>query len=78
MGYSPWSHKESDMAEATEHTHKTERDSQTHRTNLWLLGGRMGEGIVKEFGINTLLYLEWITDKDLLCSTGNPVTWQPG
>ena len=32
-----------------------------------------GEGIVKEFGINmcTLLYLKWITKKDLVYSTGN-------
>ena len=30
-------------------------------------------GIVREFGIDkyTLLYLEWITNKDLLYSTGN-------
>ena len=28
---------------------------------------------VREFGIDTytLLYLKWITNKDLLCSTGN-------
>ena len=32
-----------------------------------------GEGMVREFGINmyTLLYLKWITNKDLLYSTGN-------
>ena len=31
------------------------------------------EGIVREFRINmyTLLYLKWITNKDLLYSTGN-------
>ena len=30
--------------------------------NLWLPGGRMGDGIVREFGINMypLLYLKWI------------------
>ena len=41
--------------------------------NLWLLGGRMGVGIVREFGVNmyTLLHLKWITNKDLLHSTGN-------
>ena len=45
--------------------------------NLWLLG--VGEGwreeIVREFGMNmyTLLYLKWITNKDLLYSTGNSV-----
>ena len=36
-------------------------------------GERWGEGIVREFGIDmyTLLYLEWITNKDQLCSTEN-------
>ena len=31
------------------------------------------EGIVNKFGmdVNTLLYLQWITNKDLLYSTGN-------
>ena len=33
----------------------------------------MGEGIVREFGMDmyTLLYLKWKTNKDLLCSIGN-------
>ena len=33
----------------------------------------MGEGIIRVFKIdmNTLLYLKWITNKDLLSSTGN-------
>ena len=33
-----------------------------------LTGGQTGEGIVKEFGMDvyTLLYLKWITTKDLL------------
>ena len=33
----------------------------------------MGEGIVRVFGIDmyTLLYLKWITNKDLLYSTEN-------
>ena len=32
-----------------------------------------GEGIVEGSGMDmsTLLYLNWITNKDLLCSTGN-------
>ena len=32
-----------------------------------------GEGLVREFGIDryTLLYLKWITNKDLRYSTGN-------
>ena len=36
-------------------------------------GEGCGKGIVKEFGINmyTLLYLKWITNKDLLYSTWN-------
>ena len=39
---------------------------------------RMGEGIVREFGINmyTLLYLKWITDKVLLYR--ELCMWQPG
>ena len=41
--------------------------------NLGLPGGRMEEGIVRELGIDmyTLLYLKWITNKDLLYSTWN-------
>ena len=41
--------------------------------NLWLLGGREGEGIVREFGrdMYTLLYFKWITNKDLRYSTWN-------
>ena len=41
--------------------------------NLWLPGEMMGERILREFGMHmyTLLYLKWITNKDLLCSTGN-------
>ena len=33
----------------------------------------MGEGIVREFGVDmdTLLYLTWRSNKDLLDSTGN-------
>ena len=40
------------------------------RTNLWLLVVRK-EGIGWEFGIDmdTLLYLKWITNNDLLHST---------
>ena len=32
-----------------------------------------GKGTVRESGMDmyTLLYLKWITNKDLLCSTGN-------
>ena len=36
-------------------------------------GGRWGQWILREFGINmyTLLYIKWMTNKDPLCSTGN-------
>ena len=36
-------------------------------------GEEWGGGIVREFWINigTLLYLKWITNKDLLSNTGN-------
>ena len=39
------------------------------------LGGRMGKEIVRESetGLYTLLYLKWVTKKDLLYSTGNSV-----
>ena len=42
------------------------KQKETHRlkrTNLWLPGGGMD--------MYTLLYLKWITNKDLLSSTGN-------
>jgi len=47
------------------------KDSQIERMNLWLPGERMGEGIVGMFWMDmyTLLYLKWITNKDLLHST---------
>ena len=40
--------------------------------NLWLLGEGCGEGIFREFGMgmDTLLYLKWIANKDLLYGTG--------
>ena len=43
--------------------------------NFWLLGKGWGEDIVMEFGIDmyTLLYLKWVTNKDLLCSTGRSI-----
>ena len=49
------------------------------------LGEGWGEGIVREFGevMYTLLYLKWITNKDLQYSTDNPaqchvVAWMGG
>ena len=40
---------------------------------LWFPGGRVGEGIVREFGMvmDTLLYVTWRTSKDLMYNTGN-------
>ena len=54
-------------------TYKPER---THRLRGWTYGCQdegCREGIFREFGINmyTLLYLKWITNKDLLYSTWN-------
>ena len=42
-------------------------------TNWWLLRRMGGEGVIREFGIYmyTLLYLKWITNKDLLYGTVN-------
>ena len=57
-----------------ESIYKTEIDSQTQRTDLWLPRGRTGgRGIDWEFGVGRckLLYIGWINNKVLLCSTGN-------
>ena len=44
-------------------------ENQTYRCRAEV----SGEGIAREFGMNmyTMLYLKWINNKDLLCSTGN-------
>ena len=51
----------------------TGNSAQSSVITLWSPGGRMGEGIVREFGMDmdTLLCLTWRTSKDLLDSTGN-------
>ena len=58
----------------------TVKDQLQHRklcsilcNKLRVTGGRMGEGIVRESGMDmdTLLCLTWRTSKDLLDSTGN-------
>ena len=60
-----WNLKRNDTHELTKRkeTHKLRK--QTH--------GAGGEGTVKNFGrvMYTLLYLKWITNKNLLCSTWN-------
>ena len=40
---------------------------------LWSPEGRVGEGIVREFGMDmdTLLYVTWRTSEDLMYNTGN-------
>ena len=45
--------------------------------DLMVAGGRMGEAIVRWFGMDmyTPMYLKWITNKDLLYSTWNSVQW---
>ena len=50
--------------------------SVCHRLREWVNGGQReawGEGIVREFGMDMypVLYLKWITNKDLLYSTWN-------
>ena len=60
-----------------EFIYKTERDSQTQKTNLGLPKGKVGGGINQEFEINryTLPYTEWIDNKILLYSTGNHIQY---
>ena len=48
-----------------------QKKAHRQRMNLWLWRAGLGEGIVREFGMYTLLYLKWITNKVLLYSTGN-------
>ena len=58
--------------------HKTEADSQTQKNNLTATKGEtLVGGINQEFGINmyTLLYIKWITNKDLLHSTGKSIQY---
>ena len=59
-----WNLKTNDSNELT---FKTERDSVLEN-EFMVAGGRSGEGIVREFGMDLymLLYLKQITNKDLL------------
>ena len=67
-------------------TYLQNRNRLTDLEKDWPLPGRRGKGgIVREFENNmyTLLYLKWITNKDLLYSTGNSAqcyvaTWVGG
>ena len=53
------------------------RQKETHREPIY---SWRGEGIVRKFGkdMDTLLYLRWITNKDLLYGTLLTVLGQPG
>ena len=53
----------------TNRSRLTDLENQTYRCR----GEVSGEGIAREFGMDmyTMLYLKWINNKDLLCSTGN-------
>ena len=65
-----WNLKRNDTNELT-----YKRETVSQRMNLKLLGGRM-RGQDREFGTDmyTLLYLKWITNKDLLYGTWNSAT----
>ena len=57
----------------SESTYKTETDSQTWKTDMWVLRGGGEGGMNREFGVSRckLLHLEWISKEALLYSTGN-------
>ena len=57
--------------------YKAEIDSQTQQTNLRLPKGKDAGGKNQELGINryTLLYIKYISNKDLLYSTGNYIQY---
>ena len=58
--------------------YKTETDSKTQETNLWLTKGKgWGGEINQEFGNNiyTLLSIKQINNKDILYSTGNYIQY---
>ena len=64
-------------SDTNELIYKTDRDRLREQTHGYKRGRVDGGGIVKEFGIDmyTLLYLKRITNKDLLCSTGNSIQY---
>ena len=49
------------------------KQNKTHRLRKQMYGCHKGKGIVREFGVvmYTLLYLKWITNKDILYGTRN-------
>ena len=72
-----WNRKRNDTNELTKQKETHRLRKLTHGCQGWVEGrgggGGRGEGIFKEFGkvMYTLLYLKWITNKNLLYSTWN-------
>ena len=52
---------------ANKHVYKTEIESQMQKTQLPVGKDKLGDWI----DICTLLYIKWVTNEDLLYSTGN-------
>ena len=64
--------------DTNELVYKTETDSQTQRAALWSPRGRGGGGGLDwESGMSRckLVYIGWISNKVLLCSTGNSIQY---
>ena len=59
-----------------ESLYKTETDSQTQKTNLWLSMGKVRRGgINQEYGINIQTTMHKIINRSLLYSTGNYIQY---
>ena len=75
----PRGHKQSGMTETNWLKLRKQKETQRLRERIY---DCWREGIVREFGMDmyTLLYLKWVTNKDLLYSkwTLLNVVWQPG
>ena len=63
--------------DTSELIYDTETDSQAQTTDLWLPRGRGRGGKGWEFVVGRckLLYIEWINNKVLMCSTGNYIQY---
>ena len=70
-----WNLKRNDTIELTKQKESYRLREQTYGYQGSGAGGGWEKGIVREFGMDmyTLQYLKWITNKDLLYSTGNSV-----
>ena len=56
-----------------ESIYRTETDSQTWRTDLWLPRRWGGSGMDWEFGLSAITFREELNSKVLLYSTGNHI-----